>query len=86
MEDEEHVIFECPEYKICRLKYPEIFNLMEKNLRYLLHIDNQESISNLLWDIRNICNNSGISHLLTSIDIEQFFFSSSFLLRSLLGA
>ena len=26
MEDEEHVIFICPEYNTCRLNYPELFN------------------------------------------------------------
>ena len=45
MEDEEHVIFGCPEYNTCRLK--------------LLNIDDQESISKFLWDIRNIRVNSG---------------------------
>ena len=27
MEDEEHVIFGCPEYSTCRINYPELFNL-----------------------------------------------------------
>ena len=45
MEDEEHVIFGCPEYNTCRLK--------------LLNIDDQESISKFLWDIRNIRVNHG---------------------------
>ena len=31
MEDEEHVIFYCPEYNICRLKYSELFYLTENN-------------------------------------------------------
>ena len=43
MEDEEHVIFGCPEYNICRLKYPELFNDSENNIKDLLNIDNQES-------------------------------------------
>ena len=59
MEDEEHAIFGCPEYKTCRLKYPELFNLSENNIKYLLNIDDQESISKFLWDIINIRVNSG---------------------------
>ena len=39
MEDEEHVIFGCPEYNICRLKYPELFNDSENNIKDLLNID-----------------------------------------------
>ena len=31
MEDVEHVIFGCPEYETCRLKYPELFNGSENN-------------------------------------------------------
>ena len=54
MEDEEHVIFDCPKYNTCRLKYPELFNLTENNLIDFLNIDDQESISKFLWDIRNI--------------------------------
>ena len=34
MEDEEHEIFDCPEYITCRLKYPELFNLTENNLSF----------------------------------------------------
>ena len=59
MEDEEHLIFGCPEYSTCRLKYPELFNDSENNIKDLLNIDNQESISKFLWDIRNIRVNSG---------------------------
>ena len=44
MEDEYHVIFGCPEYNTCRLKYPELFNDSENNIKDLLNIDNQESI------------------------------------------
>ena len=58
MEDEEHVIFGCPEYNTCRLKYPELFNLSEKILD-LFNIDDQKSTSKFLWDIRNIRVNSG---------------------------
>ena len=31
--EEEHAIFGCPEYNTCRLKYPELFNLSENNLK-----------------------------------------------------
>ena len=54
MEDEEHVIFGCPEYNTCRLKYPELFNLSENNIQDFLNIYDQESISKFLWHIRNI--------------------------------
>ena len=57
MEDEEHVIFICPEYNTCRLNYSELFNQSENNIKDLL-ID-QKSISEFLWDIRNIRVNSG---------------------------
>ena len=40
MEDEGHVIFGCPEYNTCRLKYPELFNDSENNIKDLLNIDN----------------------------------------------
>ena len=59
MEDEEHVIFGCPEYKTSRINYPELFNLSENNIKGLLNIDDQESVSKFLWDIRNIRVNSG---------------------------
>ena len=59
MEDEEHVIFGCPEYNTCRLKYPELFNLSEHNIKDLLNVNDQESISKFLWDIINIRVNSG---------------------------
>ena len=58
MEDEEHVIFGCPEYNTCRLKYPELSNGSENNIKYVLNINDQESISKFLWDIRNIRVNS----------------------------
>ena len=59
MEDEEHVIFGCPEYNTCRLKYPELFNISDNNIKELLNIDDQETISKFLWDNRNIRVNSG---------------------------
>ena len=56
-----HVVFGCPEYNTCRLKYPELFNLSENNIpvKAELNVDDQESISNFLWDIGNIRVNSG---------------------------
>ena len=54
MGDEEHVIFGCPEYNTCRLKFPELSNLSENNIKDLLNIDDQESVSKFLWDIINI--------------------------------
>ena len=59
MEDEDHVIFGCPEYYTCRTKYPELFNLSGNNMKDLLNSDDQESVSKFLWDIRNIRVNSG---------------------------
>ena len=59
MKDQEHVIFGCPEYYTCRNNYPELFNLSEINIKDLLNIDDQESVSKFLWDIRNIRVNSG---------------------------
>ena len=58
MEDEEHLIFGCPEYNTCRLKYLELFNLSENSIKDLFDIDDQESIPKFLWDIRNIHVNS----------------------------
>ena len=54
MEDEEHVIIICPEYNTCRLNYPELFNHSDNNIKDLLNIVDQKSISKFLWDIRNI--------------------------------
>ena len=61
MEGEEHVIFGCPEFNTCRLKYSELFNLSENKKKIFIkyRIDDQESISKFLWDIRNIHVNSG---------------------------
>ena len=61
MKDEEHAIFAdfWLEYNTCRLKYPELFNLSNNNIKELLNIDDQESISKFLWYIRTICVNSG---------------------------
>ena len=54
MEDEEHILFECSEYNSCRLKYHELFISTENNVKDLLDKMIQTSISNFLWDIRNI--------------------------------
>ena len=59
MGDEENVIFGCPEYNTCRLKFPDLSNLSENNIKDLLNIDDQESVSKFLWDIINIRVNSG---------------------------
>ena len=59
MEDEEHAIYDCPKYNTCRLKYPELFNLSDNNVKELLNIDDQESIFKFHWDIRNIRVHSG---------------------------
>ena len=59
MEDEEHVIFICPEYNTCRLNYPELLNQSEYNIKDLLNIVDQKCTSEFLWDIRNIRVNSG---------------------------
>ena len=59
MEDEEHAIFDCPKYNTCRLQYPELFNLSGNNIKELLNMYDQESISKFLWDIINNRVNSG---------------------------
>ena len=46
-------------YNTCRFTYPELFNLSENNIKDLLNIDDQESISKFLWDIINIRINLG---------------------------
>ena len=33
MEDEEHVLFHCPEYDICRQEYPELFLGTNMNMK-----------------------------------------------------
>ena len=68
MEDEEHVLFHCPEYDICRQEYPELFwgtnmNMSRQeypelfwgtnmNMNNISDYDNQETIAQLLLDIR----------------------------------
>ena len=63
MEDEERLTFYCLEYNTCRLKYPEIFLPMEKNIEVLLNNVNQISNYNFLWDIRHIRVSSGKEYL-----------------------
>ena len=78
MEDEEHVIFGCPEYNTYRLKYLELFNLSDSNIKELFNIDDQESIFKLLWDIRNIRVNSGSEcYFLSSVVIFLFYIVDS---------
>ena len=49
VEDEEHVLFHCPEYDICRQEYPELF--LGTNMKNISDYDNQETIAQLLWNI-----------------------------------
>ena len=52
VEDEEHVLFHCPEYDICRQEYPELFWGTNINMKNISDYDNQETIAQLLWNIR----------------------------------
>ena len=52
VEDEEHVLFHCPEYDICRQEYPELFLGTNMNMRHISDYGNQETIAQLLWNIR----------------------------------
>ena len=49
MEDEEHVLYYCPEYDICRQEYPELFWGTNMNMKNISDYDNQETIAQLLW-------------------------------------
>ena len=51
MEGEEHVLFHCPEYDICRQEYPELFWGTKMNMKNISDYDNQETIAQLLWNI-----------------------------------
>ena len=53
MEDEEHILFECPEYNSCRLKYHELLISMENNVKDLLDKINHIFFI-FLWDVKNI--------------------------------
>ena len=61
MEDEEHVMFGCPEYDICRQKYLEICLGTHKNIKNVSIFDNQEIVAHFLWDIRMTRINSDMS-------------------------
>ena len=52
MEDEEHVLFHCPAYDICCQEYPELFWGTNMNMKNISDSDNQDTIAQLLWDIR----------------------------------
>ena len=52
VEDGEYVLFHCPEYDICRQEYPEIFLGTNMNMKNISDYDNQETIAQLLWNIR----------------------------------
>ena len=62
MEDEEHVFFHCPEYDTCRQEFPDLLlgNMSVKNISDFV---NQETIANLLWNIRIYCVNIRINLL-----------------------
>ena len=47
VEDEEHVLFHCPEY-------PELFLGNNMNMRNISDYGNQETIAQILWNIRII--------------------------------
>ena len=51
VEDEEHVLFHCPKYDICRQEYPELFLGTNMNMKNISDYDNQETIAQLLWNI-----------------------------------
>ena len=52
VEDEEHVLFHCPEYDICQQEYPKLFWGTNMNMRNISDYGNQETIAQLLWNIR----------------------------------
>ena len=47
VEDEEHVLFHCPEYDICRQEYPELFWGTNMKMKNSSDYDNQETIAQL---------------------------------------
>ena len=53
VEDEEHVLFHCPEYDTCRQEYPDLL-LGNMSIKNISDFDNQETIAKLLWKIRMI--------------------------------
>ena len=50
-EDEEHVLFYCPEYDTCRQEYPDLL-LGNMSIKNISEFDNQETIAKSLWKIR----------------------------------
>ena len=48
-EDEEHVLFHCPEYDICRQEYPELVGGTNMNMKNISDYENQETIAQLLY-------------------------------------
>ena len=53
VEDEEHVLFHCPEYDTSRQEYPDLL-LGNMSIKNISDFDNQETIAKLLWKIRMI--------------------------------
>ena len=51
MEDEEHVLFHCPEYDVRHQEYPELLLCTNKNIKNISVFDNQETIVQHLWNI-----------------------------------
>ena len=47
VEDEEHVLFHCPEYDNCRQEYPDLL-LGNMSIKNISEFDNQETIAKLL--------------------------------------
>ena len=58
VEDEEYVLFHCPEYETCRQEYPDLL-LGNMSIKNISEFDNQETITKLLWKIRMIRINLG---------------------------
>ena len=53
VEDEEHVLFHCPEYDTCRQEFPDLL-LGNMSIKNVSEFDNQETIAKLLRKIRMI--------------------------------
>ena len=68
MEDEEHVLFHCPEYDTCQQEFPDLLlgNMSVKNISDFV---NQET--NLLWNIIIIIIIIEVLSLLQSIPPTQ---------------
>ena len=50
VEDEEHVLFHCPEYDTCRQECPDLI-LGNMSIKNISDFNNQETIAKLLWNI-----------------------------------